>query len=116
MAEFLIDTARGQKDVDEFKRQVAGLGLGEALNDVLVERLWSIIMALTPGGGEREGVEGVDGVGGDMGASPPSSSRQAGGEVDRRDRIWSEGVSPALLVGLGGKGRVSSWPTCAHAS
>lgn len=30
---------------------MGGLGLGDALNDALVERFWSIIQHLTPGGG-----------------------------------------------------------------
>ncbi len=34
------------------------LGLGDALNDILVERFWAIIMALTPGG--KAGASGSD--------------------------------------------------------
>ncbi|GFH12773.1 uncharacterized protein HaLaN_08522, partial [Haematococcus lacustris] len=50
VAEFIIDKAREQKDVDQFKKVMHSLGLGGALNDALVERFWAIIMALTPGG------------------------------------------------------------------
>uniref|UniRef100_A0A7S3QLZ2 RNA helicase n=2 Tax=Dunaliella TaxID=3044 RepID=A0A7S3QLZ2_DUNTE len=51
VGEFIIDMARSQKDVDQFKMAMKDLGLGEALNDALVERFWGIIHALGGMGG-----------------------------------------------------------------
>eukprot|EP00879_Flechtneria_rotunda_P012406 GHRR01012955.1.p1 GENE.GHRR01012955.1~~GHRR01012955.1.p1 ORF type:complete len:1206 (+),score=437.88 GHRR01012955.1:239-3856(+) len=46
VAEFVVDIARGSKNVDAFKKAV--LTEGGELPDALVERLWNIIQALDP--------------------------------------------------------------------
>ncbi|GAX74379.1 hypothetical protein CEUSTIGMA_g1827.t1 [Chlamydomonas eustigma] len=60
VAEFIIDIAKDKKNVDEFKKAMGALGLGDSLNDALVERFWSIIQHLT---GKGKG----GGGGGDFG-------------------------------------------------
>lgn len=49
VAEFVIDLAKQQSNVDTFKTEIATLRTG--MSDALIERLWNIIQHLSGGGG-----------------------------------------------------------------
>ncbi|GLC45966.1 hypothetical protein PLESTB_001624100 [Pleodorina starrii] len=82
VAEFIVETAKEAGNVDKFKKAMHEMGLGAALNDVLIERFWNIIQALTGGGGGGGGAGGSGGVG----LARANARLPAAEIVDTRDR------------------------------
>ncbi|EFJ49720.1 hypothetical protein VOLCADRAFT_104170 [Volvox carteri f. nagariensis] len=80
VAEFIVETAKESGNVDRFKKAMHEMGLGAALNDVLIERFWSIIQALTGGAG------GSGGGGSGVALARPNARLPAAEIVDTRDR------------------------------
>ncbi|PNW79554.1 hypothetical protein CHLRE_08g358563v5 [Chlamydomonas reinhardtii] len=81
VAEFIVETAKDAGNVDKFKKAMQEMGLGAALNDVLIERFWNIIQALMGGGG------GAGGSGGGGVGLARSNARLPAAELqDTRDR------------------------------
>ncbi|KAG2430993.1 hypothetical protein HYH02_013525 [Chlamydomonas schloesseri] len=79
VAEFMVETAKEAGNVDTFKKAMHEMGLGAALNDVLIERFWNIIQALMGGGGGG-------GSGGGVGLARANAKVPAAELADTRDR------------------------------